>query len=159
MMQFELTDIIFLVKSIKSPSSHFNIMDYFAFSSCGTRSSLTFNLNFFIISLNLILPASHLYFRRIPPLWNSPTIDLNLRISTIIVQLKISSGTSYNWSFILRTHVLFSLFVHAINVPVYMLTLPSQQKAVSRDLVDLQNSYDYELLIRLFLFSGIPAVL
>ena len=54
MMQFELGDIICFVKSFKFPSSHFNLMDYFPFSSKVTDCLLT--LNSIIIFLNFTLP-------------------------------------------------------------------------------------------------------
>ena len=68
MMQFELADIIFFVKSIKSPSSHFNIMNYFCFSSCGTISSPNFEIHHHFTKFN---SSKHFYFRKFPCLWSS----------------------------------------------------------------------------------------
>ena len=38
---FEISDIMFLIKSLKSPSISFNINHYISFSTSGTRSSGT----------------------------------------------------------------------------------------------------------------------
>ena len=39
MMEYEIADIIFLIKSLKNPSSHFNILDFITFNISNTRSS------------------------------------------------------------------------------------------------------------------------
>ena len=51
MMEFEISDILFLVKSIKYPSDHFNILQFINFCSHTTRSSSHLNIKLkFIVS-------------------------------------------------------------------------------------------------------------
>ena len=38
MMEYEIADIMFLIKSLKNPSSHFNILDFITFNISNTRS-------------------------------------------------------------------------------------------------------------------------
>lgn len=38
MREFEINDVMFCVRSLKSPASHFNILDYIKFSTNATRS-------------------------------------------------------------------------------------------------------------------------
>lgn len=86
MMQLELNDIIFFIKSFKSPSENFNITHYLNFLTSTTRSSKYAKLHQCFTKCNL---SSHSYFRRFPRLWNSlPTIDLESSLSSIIVLLK-----------------------------------------------------------------------
>ena len=85
MMQLELNDIIFFVKSFKFPSDNFDIMNYFTFPSGTTRSSSTFKLFQQPSKLGI---SSHFYFRRFPRLWNSlPIIDLDSSFASIVSQL------------------------------------------------------------------------
>ena len=44
MMQFELNDIMFLVTSIRNPSTSFNIFQYITFSTSFTRASVNYQL-------------------------------------------------------------------------------------------------------------------
>ena len=44
MMQFELNDIMFLVTSIRNPSTSFNILQYITFSTSFTRASVNYKL-------------------------------------------------------------------------------------------------------------------
>ena len=82
---FELTDILFFVKSVKSPSSAFNIFNYVTFNISSTR------LGYFSKLLHNITPTSytrHFYFNRIVRLWNSlPFIDLHLSFYVIKAKL------------------------------------------------------------------------
>ena len=84
MYVFEITDIIFLVKSFKFPSASFNINNYVSFST--TRSSgvkLIHNSS----STNKL--RNH-YFIRICRLWNAiPIISLNLSVSIIKKHVKV----------------------------------------------------------------------
>ena len=58
MMEFEISDIIFFVKSVKQPSIHFRISDFITFSSSRTRSSTYLKLRhstaLFIIVISTI---------------------------------------------------------------------------------------------------------
>ena len=65
MYLFELHDILFAIKSIKGPTTHFNITDYINFNSTNTRSGTS----------NKLTPTHHLnnsswhsYFHRLPSL-------------------------------------------------------------------------------------------
>ena len=73
-MTLELYDIIFFLKSVKSPSPSFDILDYIHFSvSSGTRSSSN---NKLLHPLASTTSSSNFYFNRLPRLWNSlPSID------------------------------------------------------------------------------------
>ena len=76
MYLFEIQDILFAIKSIKTPSSHFDITNYIVFSSANTRSGA---------SNKLLLPhhqnniSRHSYFHRLPLLWNAmPIFDMSM---------------------------------------------------------------------------------
>ena len=107
--------LIFSLKSLRSPSSAFNILDFVSFcnSSC-TRSSRSYKLSH---SCSSTL-SSHFYFARLPRIWNSlPSIDpLNLPLSSVISHIK-----SYFWSYLLitSTHLSYVLFTS----PVLVLTV------------------------------------
>ena len=91
-MEYEIADIMFLVKSIKFPSDHFRFCDYVQFCSHLTRGSSNLKLkhslcrteierNFYF---NRIPRLWNFYFNRIHRLWNSlPTLDINLPLSVI----------------------------------------------------------------------------
>lgn len=82
---FELRDIMFCVKSLKSPSRDFNIKDFVTFSSGSTRSSAAMKMLHTHCSTN---SARHFYFFRLPRLWNKlPPIDLDSSIETIRTHL------------------------------------------------------------------------
>ena len=86
MMQYEISDIMFLVKCIKNPSNYFNISDFVLFSSSNTRSSAHLKLKHSIPKNNTL---RQFYFNRIPRLWNSlPSFDLDLPIATIRSKLQ-----------------------------------------------------------------------
>ena len=70
MMELEIADIMFLIKSMRSPTDHFNIYNFVEFSSRPTRSCSNFKKM-----------EGNFYFNRIPRLWNSlPTLDANLSL-------------------------------------------------------------------------------
>ena len=74
MMELEIADIIFLIKSLRSPSPHFNVYNFVEFSSHSTHSFSNLKLRHSISKTNL---KASFYFYRIPRLWNSlPTIDI-----------------------------------------------------------------------------------
>ena len=64
----ELNDILFLVKSLKSPNPAFNIHKYVTFNTSATRSG-TFNK--LIHNFTSASYAHNFYFNRIVRLWNS----------------------------------------------------------------------------------------
>ena len=86
MMFFELLDLLFLIKCLKSPSVlNFNIYDYVSFSHTATRSATHKKLQYRFHSYN---SSRHYYFSRIVRLWNIlPPIDLSLSLPTIKTQL------------------------------------------------------------------------
>ena len=87
MMQFEITDIMFFVTSIKSPSAHFNMLQHVNFSKASTRSSSKFKL---VHNLSRFNHVKHLYFNHLPCLWNSlPTIDTNQSVRSIKHKLQL----------------------------------------------------------------------
>ena len=75
-----------LVKSMRSPTDHYNIYNFVEFSSRPTRRSCSnFKLKHSISRTNM---EGNFYFNRIPRLWNSlPTLDANLSLSTIKYKL------------------------------------------------------------------------
>lgn len=76
-MIYELNDICFLIKSIKQPSSSFNILKYISFSHNNTRSGSFLKL---VQPLVLNTRHKHFFFIRITRLWNSlPPIDIYSR--------------------------------------------------------------------------------
>ena len=71
---FELQDILFAIKSLKSPTNQFNINNYITFNSSTTRSG---DSNKLVMPQHLNYTARHSYFHRLPSLWNAmPIIDI-----------------------------------------------------------------------------------
>ena len=86
MMELEIADVMFLVKSLKFPSDHFNICDYLQFCSRPTRACHNLKLKHSLCRSNL---EHSFYFNRIPRLWNSlPPLSLHLSLSTIKSKLR-----------------------------------------------------------------------
>ena len=75
MCLFELNDILFAIKSLKTPTTQFNINNYINFNLTNTRSGAN---NKLIPTHHLNNLARHSYFHRLPSLWNAmPVFDLN----------------------------------------------------------------------------------
>ena len=86
MYLFELQDILFAIKSIKTQSSQFSISNYINFNSTSTRSGASNKLT---LPHHLNNMSRHSYFHRLPTLWNAmPIIDLNLSFSVLKAKLK-----------------------------------------------------------------------
>ena len=68
MYAFELADIMFAIKALKSPSDSFDITNYVSFSYGSTKSSKNGKLRH-IRSLDS--KSKHFYFNRLPRLWNT----------------------------------------------------------------------------------------
>ena len=84
MMEYEIAEIIFLVKSMKYPSNHFSITDFISFCATGTRSSSFLKLRHSMTKTNT---QGHFYFNRIPRLWNSlPSFDTITCLSRLLSQ-------------------------------------------------------------------------
>ena len=87
MMQLELFDILFFIRCLKDPDTtqEFSIHSFVQFSDRNTRSSSHLKLKH---SLSKSTTEAHLFFNRLPRLWNSlPPINLELSISTIKAHL------------------------------------------------------------------------
>ena len=81
MMEFEISDIIFLVKSMKNRSPHFDVFNFLECCHHSTRSSSSFKLRH---SLSKNNTQGNFYFNRISRLWNSlPPLDINLSLPVI----------------------------------------------------------------------------
>ena len=81
MYLFEIYDIIFFIKSLKNPTSSFNIYNFIEFHSSSSRLSKANKLTHQRFS-NLI--TRHFFFNRVPRLWNTlPVIDISLPTSVI----------------------------------------------------------------------------
>ena len=86
MMEFEIVDIMFLVKSVKFPSGHFNIHEFVQFCSYSTRAGHSFKLKHLLCRSNY---ERNFYFNRIPRLWNSlPFLDITPSPSVIKSKLR-----------------------------------------------------------------------
>ena len=68
MMEYEIADIMFFVKSLKFPSDHFKISEFVEFCSHPTRGSSSLKLKHSLCRTDL---DRNFYFNRIPRLWNS----------------------------------------------------------------------------------------
>ena len=102
----ELNDIMFFVNSFKNLDNmgHSNILNYIKFCDLNTRSSSAFKLKHNTSKNN---KQRHLYFNRLPWLWNSmPSINFQSSLSTI---------KAAAWS-----HLIFSL-QHELRLKQYML--------------------------------------
>ena len=76
MFELELQDIMFCIKSLKSTSGHFSIMEYISFNQNHTRSGDGNKMSHSRSHLN---SSRHYYFNRLPRMWNAlPTINLDL---------------------------------------------------------------------------------
>ena len=102
MYHYELQDILFLIKSLKSPTDNFNTYNYITFARGNTRSGINQKLNHPRTSS---VTQHHFYFNRIARLYNYlPVIDLSLSTNTIKYRL-----TNYLWSHFTKTSTLREL--------------------------------------------------
>ena len=69
MMEMEIIDIMLFVKSIKTQSTHFNILDHVQFCAQPTQSNLKVKLK------QLLCRNNRHYFSRIVRVWNSFSFD------------------------------------------------------------------------------------
>ena len=63
MMECEIADILFFIKSLKEPFHHFNIEDYIQFNVSNTRSSSYLKLRHSMSQSNI---QGHFFFNRFP---------------------------------------------------------------------------------------------
>lgn len=81
MYVYEINDILFCIRALKSPTSNFNIEDFISWSRNSTRSGAHSKM---CHRHSSTLIGSNFYFQRLPRLWNLlPCFDLSLSISTI----------------------------------------------------------------------------
>ena len=81
---YEISDILFFIKSLKTPTDKFNILNYVSFNTGSTRSS-GIKLHHKTTHTN----AAMNYFFRLPRLWNSlPIIDHTQSLTVIKQKLK-----------------------------------------------------------------------
>ena len=87
MYVFELKDVMFCVKNLKSPTRGFKLDDYLTFRRSGTRSSTAMKMSHKLSSNN---STRHFYLNRLPRLWNSlPPINLMKSADLIKHQLEV----------------------------------------------------------------------
>ena len=114
---YELTDILFAIKSLKRRTSNFDISQYLQFNESTTRSSNTKICH--KIYNNTITANS--YFCRLPRLWNAlPIIDLTLSIPVIKCKLKHFLWNHFIENFNVNNHCTFHFFCpcnHCIQLP------------------------------------------
>ena len=86
MYTYEIANILFFIKSIRNPTSSFNINNYITFYTGSSRFAKAHKLQYSYVANNI---SRHSYFNRIPQLWNAlPVINLNYSIDTINKQLR-----------------------------------------------------------------------
>ena len=86
MYLFELHDILFAIKSIKTPTIQFKITNYINFSSASIRSGAN---NKLILPHHLNNSSRHSYFHRLPSLWNSmPIFGLDMTFNKLKSKLE-----------------------------------------------------------------------
>ena len=85
MMVYEFNDIMFIIKSVNSPTKSFNILNVVTFSSSSTRSSL----GKFFHKRPPTNSQWHFYFQQSARLWNAlPVLDLSLSTATLRAKIK-----------------------------------------------------------------------
>ena len=114
MYTFELNNIMFFIKSLKSTTDGFKITDYLSFSLGTTRSATNCKL---VHKRSRLNTNRHFYFNHITRLWNTlPPINLSHSTSTIK-----SIVLEHMWShFLIQT----SLVVYILYVPVIVVIAP-----------------------------------
>ena len=107
MYTYELNDLMFFIKTLKFPSTHFDISEYLQFVDHNTRSASTHKLSHHRIKSSSYHTS---YFNRIIRLWNSiPVIDLTLSLDTIKTQIINYLWTKFDTNFISDSPCTFHL--------------------------------------------------
>ena len=107
MYTYELNDLMFFIKTLKFPSTHFDISEYLQFVDHNTRAASTHKLSHHRIKSS---PHHTSYFNRIIRLWNSiPVIDLTLSLDTIKTQIINYLWTKFDTNFISDSPCTFHL--------------------------------------------------
>ena len=117
---YELNDIMFLVKSLKSPTDNFDIKNYITFASNSTRSGAYKKLVHPTISN---ATQHHFYFNRIIRLHNYlPVISLSLPINIIKKQIIEHLWSQFSFNFKSERPCTFHILCpchHCSNQPIY----------------------------------------
>ena len=123
MMQLEVYDSFFFLKSLSSPSDAFNILNYVTFdlSSCTRSSQSGLKHNF-----SRTTPSCHFYFSRLPHLWNSltsldlPALTTFQAVNSLNRQLLFTNvfGVQYVCWTLISTYLL-SLIIYTLCCKVY----------------------------------------
>ena len=86
MYTFDLSDIMFFIKSYKSPHPGFNITNYITFVTGNTQLATHRKLNQTRSSDNI---TKNFYVNRLPRVWNHlPVIDLDISVVTTKKKLR-----------------------------------------------------------------------
>ena len=100
----DISDIIFAIKSLKSPTNAFSITDHITFASGNTRLGSSNKLQHW----NFNVTSSNFFFNRLPRIWNAlPTPTIKYKLTNFF-------GTILNIILIQIMHALFLLFVHVV---------------------------------------------
>ena len=123
---FELQDILFAIKSIKSPTNQFNINNCITFNSTNTISGSS---NKLLLPQHLNNILQHSYFHRLPFLWNAiPILDISMSVCLLKSKLKSCLWdhflTNFDESINCTLHYLCPCCVHAPEVTKLNLQLP-----------------------------------
>ena len=111
---YELTNIMYFVNSLVSPTGSFNISSYISFSDSSTISTITCKLNH---AISQSTAHRHFYFNRLPN-YETPFSRLiyTPHHTTSNCTFVKSSGTILSCILIPTTHVHSTIHAHAVNI-------------------------------------------
>jgi len=116
-LQLELCDVMFFIRSLKGPTGAFNIYDHVTFH-IGSTHSTHLKLKHVLSRTNC---ARHFYFNRIPRLWNSlPTIDLDQSTGSIKLSVQRILYDHFICSFKSDSPCTYHSCALALNAHVYL---------------------------------------
>ena len=122
MYRLELVEIMFFISQFQLRNPRFDVMDYFAFSSSGTRSGTYHKL---VHSSFVPLSAKHTFFHRFPRLCNSlPPIDLSKSTDLIKRSTTKFFIHKFNHLFNSNNHHTFHTVCPCSACSVYPVSLP-----------------------------------
>ena len=117
MYTFELADIIFAIKSLKVPSSNFNISNVLSFTVGNTRSAAQRKLKHVTVLNNKV---RHFYFRRLSRLWNAlPLLTSPYRSPQSDRRFTSFCGRILKQTSNLITPAVITSCAHATNAPTF----------------------------------------
>ena len=112
MYLFELHDILFAIKSLKSPTIQFNITNYIHFNPDNTRLDQALATKL-IPTHHLNNLAHHFYFHRLPSLWNAMSV-IDLNMSFVLLKSKFKK---HLWAHFLNYLMITITVLFTIKVP------------------------------------------